>query len=209
MMEYRQIKDKLSLEFGWIVSDPTVWRSMNRLGIHGHIRHRKIVSNLGSEHTRYANVLNRDFKPDMPMEKIVTDITYINYKGKRYYLAAYLDLFNNEIVEWELSNKFDNLIVMRHVERLLKNMHGTPSPLAQRPGCLVLICRLLQPLKNIMRFKVCQELVTLTTMLLWRVFGADSKMLCNTTFSIRRLMIRDLLLLWPFIISTTNGLFGS
>ena len=34
MMGYRQIKDKLCLEFGWVVSDPTVWRSMKRLGIH-------------------------------------------------------------------------------------------------------------------------------------------------------------------------------
>ena len=31
MMGYRQIRDKLYLEFGWIVSDPTVWKSMKRL----------------------------------------------------------------------------------------------------------------------------------------------------------------------------------
>ena len=41
MMGYRQIRDKLRLEFGWIVSDPTVWKAMRRLGIHGYIRHRK------------------------------------------------------------------------------------------------------------------------------------------------------------------------
>ena len=33
MMGYRQIRDKLCLEFGWSVSDPTVWKSMKRLGI--------------------------------------------------------------------------------------------------------------------------------------------------------------------------------
>ena len=41
MMGYRQIRDKLRLEFGWIISDPTVWKSMKRLGIHGYTRHRK------------------------------------------------------------------------------------------------------------------------------------------------------------------------
>ena len=41
MMGYRQIRDKLYLAFGWIVSDPTVWKSMKRLGIHGYTRHRK------------------------------------------------------------------------------------------------------------------------------------------------------------------------
>lgn len=109
MMGYRQIRDKLRLEFGWIVSDPTVWKSMKRLGIHGYTRRRQTQAAAGLEHTRYANVLNRRFKADRPMEKIVTDVTYIKHKGKWFYLAGYLDLFNNEIVEWELSNTFDTI----------------------------------------------------------------------------------------------------
>lgn len=40
MMGYRQIRDKLCLEFGWVVSDPTVWKSMKRLGIRGYTRRR-------------------------------------------------------------------------------------------------------------------------------------------------------------------------
>ena len=40
------------------------------------------------------------------MQKIVTDVTYIKHNGKWYYLAGYLDLFNNEILEWELSDTF-------------------------------------------------------------------------------------------------------
>ena len=36
------------------------------------------------------------------LQKIVTDVTYIKHNGKWYYLAGYLDLFNNEILEWEL-----------------------------------------------------------------------------------------------------------
>ncbi len=59
------------------------------------------------------------------MQKIVTDVTYIKYNRKWYYLAAYLDLFNNEIVEWELSDTFDNLLVMRPAERLLKKKMST------------------------------------------------------------------------------------
>lgn len=122
MMGYRQIRDKLCLEFGWIVSDPTVWKSMKRLGIHGYTRRSKVVSTQGLEHTRYANILNRRFKAEKPMEKIVTDVTYIKHRGKWYYLAGYLDLFNNEIVEWELSDTFDNFLVMKPAERLLKKM---------------------------------------------------------------------------------------
>ena len=126
MMGYRQIRDKLCLEFGWIVSDPTVWKSMKRLGIHGFTRRRKAaVSGSNLEHIRYPNLLNRKFKAEQPMQKIVTDVTYIKHHGKWYYLAGYMDLFNNEIVEWELSDKFDNFLVMKPAERLLKRKMST------------------------------------------------------------------------------------
>ena len=66
----------------------------------------------GSEHNRYANILNREFYAEKPMQKVVTDITYIKPKGKWHYLACYLDLFNNEILDYELSDTFDNFLVM-------------------------------------------------------------------------------------------------
>ena len=76
MMGYRQIRDKLRLEFGWIVSDPTVWKSMKRLGIHGYTRRRKAAAaGTNLEHIRYSNVLNRKFKAEQTLEKIVTDVT--------------------------------------------------------------------------------------------------------------------------------------
>ena len=62
MMGYRQIVEKLCLEFGWIVSDPTVWKSMKRLGIHGYTRRSKVPTAASLEHSHYSNVLNRNFK---------------------------------------------------------------------------------------------------------------------------------------------------
>ena len=59
---------------------------------------KKTVS-VGAEHNRFSNVLNRDFYSEKPMQKLVTDVTYIKNKDKWYYLACYLDLFNNEIVD--------------------------------------------------------------------------------------------------------------
>ena len=75
MMGYRQIRDKLCLEFGWIVSDPTIWKSMKRSGINGYSPSRKVPVAAGTKHTRYGNVLNRNFKSERPLEKIVTDVT--------------------------------------------------------------------------------------------------------------------------------------
>ena len=130
MMGYRQIRDKLCLEFGWLVSDPTVWKAMKRLGIHGYTRRSKSPEAMsGVEHVRYGNILNRNFRAERPLEKIVTDVTYIKHKGKWYYLAGYFVLFNNEIVAWELSDTFDNLLVMNPAERLLKQKKSTEHPI--------------------------------------------------------------------------------
>ena len=121
MMGYRQIRDTIELQFGWKLSDPSVWRSMKRLSVKGYTRKRKLTTTYtGMQHARYANVLARDFKSDKPLQKLVTDVTYIKHKGKWFYLAAYLDLFNNEIVEWELSDTFDNFLIMRPAQRLLE-----------------------------------------------------------------------------------------
>lgn len=125
-MGYRQVRDTLELQFGLKLCDLTIWRTMKRAGIHGFTRKRKLpVSVTGIEHTRYPNLLHRSFHADKPVEKIVTDVTYIKYRGKWFYLACYLDLFNNEILEWELSDTFDNFLVINPGERLLKRTEST------------------------------------------------------------------------------------
>ena len=112
-------------QYGWVVSDLSVYKSMKRVGIKGFVRKQKCPAHTGSEHNRFPNILNREFDSDEPMKKIVTDVTYIKNKGKWYYLACYLDLFNNEILDWELSNTFDNLLVMRPARRILEKRKST------------------------------------------------------------------------------------
>jgi len=98
---------------------------MKRLGVKGFVRKRKCPLPIGNEHKRYSNILNRKFSSDKPLKKIVTDVTYIRYKGKWYYLACFMDLYNNEIVEWELSNVFDNYLIMKPAKRLLERAKNT------------------------------------------------------------------------------------
>ncbi len=54
--------------YGWIVSDISVWKSIKRLGITGYIRKQKNPETEGSEHNRYANVLNRGFQGEKPKQ---------------------------------------------------------------------------------------------------------------------------------------------
>ena len=126
---YRTIADTLFNMYGWVVSDITVWKSMKRLGISGYVRKQKNPDTEGAEHDKFANVLNREFYAEKPMQKIVTDVTYIKFKGKWYYLACYLDLFNNEILDYELSDVFDNFLVMKPAKRILEKAKSTVTPI--------------------------------------------------------------------------------
>ena len=122
---YRTIADTLLNEYGWVVTDISVLKSMRRLGIKGYVRKQKLPESTGDEHNRFSNILNREFYSDKPMQKVVTDVTYIKHKDKWYYFACYLDLFNNEILDWELSDKFDNYLVMKPAKRILEKAKST------------------------------------------------------------------------------------
>lgn len=49
------------------------------------------------------NLLERDFKADKPNQKWVTDVTEFALFGTKLYLSPILDLFNGEIVSYNLS----------------------------------------------------------------------------------------------------------
>ncbi len=48
--------------------------------------------------TTLPNLLKREFKSDCPLEKIVTDLTYVRVGQAWYYVCFVTDLFNREII---------------------------------------------------------------------------------------------------------------
>lgn len=126
---YRTVNDTLLLQTGLLVSDHAVWRSMQRLGITGFVRKSKKPQPSGREHVEIKNELKRQFYSDKPLTKIVTDITYIRHRGKWYFLSCFLDLFNNEIIDYELSDSLDNFLVINPAKRILENTKSTDTPI--------------------------------------------------------------------------------
>ncbi|BDP54070.1 hypothetical protein EfmJHP35_19940 [Enterococcus faecium] len=55
-----------------------------------------------------ANVLDRTFTQEQPLEAIVTDLTYVRVRKKWHYICLILDLFNREIIGYSLISCFDN-----------------------------------------------------------------------------------------------------
>ena len=63
-----------------------------------------------------GNILNRNFSSDVPMKKLVTDITYLPTKEGWCYLNAILDLFNREIISYRISKSMTLGFVLETVK---------------------------------------------------------------------------------------------
>lgn len=90
---------------GFIINHKTILRLMKYLGLKSLIRVKKYKSYRG-EHGKIApNILQRNFKAEQPNQKWATDITEFNVKGNKLYLSPIIDLYNGEIISYELSER--------------------------------------------------------------------------------------------------------
>lgn len=90
---------------GILINHKTVFRLMKLLGLKSLIRVRKYKSYRG-EHGKIApNILKRNFKALAPNQKWATDVTEFNVSGKKLYLSPIIDLFNGEIISYDLSER--------------------------------------------------------------------------------------------------------
>ena len=87
-------------------------KSMQRLGVR-----KRHAENAVSQPE--ANILNRQFHCTQPMEQIVADIYQWSTGSQRRFFIAYLDMFNNEIVAWNLGKRDDLSLVLPPLRQLL------------------------------------------------------------------------------------------
>lgn len=117
---YRALNSRLRTKTGWKVCDLSVLRSMQRLHIRAKTRKNRPSYRFGTENTKFSNILNREFYAKQPLMRVVTDITQFYYKKQLYYFVCYLDLFNNEILEWNVRTDQTMQLVLPPLRRLLK-----------------------------------------------------------------------------------------
>jgi len=101
---YRRITDELNNK-GIIINHKTVLRLMKSLGLKSIIRIKKYKSYKGEQGKIAPNILERNFKATAPNQKWATDITEFNVSGKKLYLSPIIDLFNQEIISYELTER--------------------------------------------------------------------------------------------------------
>lgn len=99
---YRRITMELRNR-GYIINHKTVQRLMKQLQLKCMVRMKKYKSYKGEIGKISPNLLNRNFKANKPNEKWVTDVTEFSLFGGKLYLSPILDLYNGEIISYNIS----------------------------------------------------------------------------------------------------------
>jgi putative transposase len=110
---YRRITLEINKR-GIIINHKTVLKLMRQLGLKSLIRVKRYQSYIGEVGETAPNILQRNFKTIKPNKKWATDITEFKVSGNKLYLSPIIDLFNGEIISYELSEKpnFKQVVTM-------------------------------------------------------------------------------------------------
>jgi transposase InsO family protein len=98
---YRNIAKNIRNETGWVFSNWLCHKCCRELKIRSEAR-KHWFKKPGEEHEIYPNLLNGDFKASRPFEKVCTDTTCFHHQGRTYDWNIYIDLFNNEMIAYDL-----------------------------------------------------------------------------------------------------------
>jgi len=121
----RQIKMTLQGQFGVLYNLKRIRRIMKKYGIVCPIRkanpYRRMMK-ATQEHRVLPNLLNRQFKQNIPGKVLLTDITYLFYgNSKKAYLSTIKDGPTNEILAYHLSDKLTLDIATETIHKLVNN----------------------------------------------------------------------------------------
>lgn len=90
-------------KIGSRLNHKTVLKLMRAMKLQSLVRCKKYRSYKGQTGKIAPNVLNRDFKTQQPLQKWATDVSEFRVKDKKLFLSPIIDLFNGEIVSYNLS----------------------------------------------------------------------------------------------------------
>ena len=90
---------------GYGINHKTVSRLVKDLGLKCQVRIKKYRSYKGEIGKVAPNLIDRNFHADAPNQKWTTDITEFSLFGRKLYLSPILDMFNGEIVSYNISER--------------------------------------------------------------------------------------------------------
>lgn len=114
---YRAVRKDIFNDTGWIVSSYLMYQCFREMGIYSKARRRAFRRQKGVS-DKFPNVIDGNWQTRRPFEKVCTDTTMIIHQKKKYDLNLHIDVFNNEIVGYDLANYHHGNGVMNHLRSL-------------------------------------------------------------------------------------------
>lgn len=105
------------------VSEKTVQRVMQKYGWSCRVKVKKRKRTGQPAHVA-GNTLARDFSASKPLEKLVTDITYLPFGQSLLYLSSIMDLYNGEIIAYTVGPVQDIAFVLDTLNQLTDLSEG-------------------------------------------------------------------------------------
>lgn len=106
----------------------TVLRLMKELGLKCLVRMKKYRSYKGKIGKVAPNILDRNFKATKPNQKWVTDVTEFHLYGEKLYLSPILDLFNGEIIAYNIESRPIYPLVSKMLDQAFIRLESKDSP---------------------------------------------------------------------------------
>lgn len=105
------------------VSEKTVQRVMQKNGWQCRVKMKK-RKRTGQPAYVAPNIVSRDFTATQPLERLVTDITYLPFGQSMMYLSSIKDLYNGEIVAYTIGSTQDTAFVLDTLNQLAELPEG-------------------------------------------------------------------------------------
>lgn len=103
---YRWLNAKIKLDLGIVYSDNFAHKICKYLGIKSKSKHvKRYGKNNNRELKNFPNYILAELNPLRPFQLVVSDMTAFWANGHYYELTLFMDLFNNELIAYSLSNK--------------------------------------------------------------------------------------------------------
>ena len=125
---YRRVQTALSSQSCYL-NHKTVQKLMAQLGIKSTVRPKRYQSYKGALGKVAPNLLERNFGASRPNQKWVTDVTEFNIKGEKVYLSPILDLYNQEIISYTITDRPQISMVMQMLQQAFKQLKPKDKPM--------------------------------------------------------------------------------
>jgi len=126
---YRRVALVLASKHNMHLSGKTVLKLMHQEKRICQVRRRKYRSYQGQVGLAAPNLMDRDFFASTPNSKWVTDVTEFAVLGQKQYLSPVIDLFNGEVISYELGSAPALTLVTKMLDKALATLDEVTKPM--------------------------------------------------------------------------------